>query len=122
MEEVRRQKRGVRQSLASIVLAFELIVVFLASLVAWGLKVQPGPVALVGGGVVCLAILFTLATLRYDWAFVVGSVLQGVIVATGIFVPVMWLIGLVFAGMWVYCMVVGGRIDRQNAATPETES
>jgi hypothetical protein len=119
---VRRQKRGVRQSLASIVLAFELIVVFLAALVAFGLKVQPGPVALIGGGVICFAILFTMAMLRYDWAFVVGWVLQGVIVATGIFVPVMWAIGLVFAGMWVYCMVVGGRIDRQNASPQETES
>jgi hypothetical protein len=34
----------------------------------------------------------------------------------------MWLIGLIFAGMWVYCMIVGGRIDRQNTATQETES
>ncbi|MET4639930.1 DUF4233 domain-containing protein [Mycetocola sp. 2940] len=122
MEEVSRAKRSVRQSLASIVLAFELIVVFLASLVAFGLKVQPGPVALLGGGVICVAILFTLAMLRHEWAFGVGWVLQGVIVATGIFVPVMWVIGLVFAGMWVYCMIVGGRIDRQNAATQETES
>ncbi|MET0932494.1 MAG: DUF4233 domain-containing protein [Mycetocola sp.] len=117
-----RSRRGVRQSLASIVLAFELIVVFLASLVAFGLKVQPGPIALIGGGVICLAILFTLAMLRHEWAFGVGWVLQGVIVATGIFVPVMWVIGLVFAGMWVYCMIVGGRIDRQNAATQGTES
>jgi hypothetical protein len=122
VEEVSRPKRTVRQSLASIVLAFELIVVFLASLVAFGLKVQPGPVALIGGGVICLAILVTMATLRYDWSYVLGWILQGVIVASGIFVPVMWVIGLVFAGMWVYCMVVGGRIDRQNAATQGTES
>ena len=119
---MRRQKRGVRQSLASIVLAFELIVVFLASLVAFGLKVQPGPIALIGGGVICLAILFTMAMLRHEWGFVLGWVLQGVIVATGIFVPVMWAIGLVFAGMWIYCMVVGGRIDRQKAAAEEKGS
>jgi hypothetical protein len=64
VEEVRGGKRSVRQSLASIVLAFEVIVVFLASLVAFGLKVQPGPVALIGGGVICLALLATLALLR----------------------------------------------------------
>ena len=122
MEEVRGGKRGVRQSLASIVLAFEVIVVFLASLVAFGLKVQPGPVALIGGGVICLALLVTLALLRYEWSFALGWVLQGVIVATGIFVPVMWVIGLIFAGMWVYCMVVGGRIDRQKAAAEEMGS
>ena len=122
MEEVRGGKRSVRQSLASIVLAFEVIVVFLASLVAFGLKVQPGPVALIGGGVICLALLATLALLRYEWSFTLGWVLQGVIVATGIFVPVMWVIGLIFAGMWVYCMVVGGRIDRQKAAAEEMGS
>lgn len=122
MEEVRGGKRSVRQSLASIVLAFEVIVVFLASLVAFGLKVQPGPVALIGGGVICLALLATLALLRYEWSFALGWVLQGVIVATGIFVPVMWVIGLIFAGMWVYCMVVGGRIDRQKAAAEEMGS
>jgi len=119
---MRGGNRGVRQSLASIVLAFELIVVFLAALVAWGLKVQPGSVALIGGGVICLAIVATLALLRYDWAFILGWVLQGVIVATGIFVPAMWIVGLVFAGMWVYSMVVGGRIDRQKSAAQGMES
>jgi hypothetical protein len=116
VEEVRRRSRSVRESLASIVLAFEIIVVFLASLVAFGLNAQPAAVALIGGGAICLALIITLALLRYDWAFVLGSVLQGVIVATGIFVPVMWVIGLAFAGMWIYCMIAGGRIDRQKAA------
>lgn len=117
-----RGSRSVRRSLASIVLAFEVIVVFLAALVAFGLKVQPGIVALVGGGVICLALLLTLALLRFDWSYVLGWVLQGVIVATGIFVPVMWVIGLAFLGMWIYCMVVGGRIDRQKAAAEEMGS
>lgn len=117
MEGMRGSHRGVRQSLASIVLAFEVIVVFLAALVAFGLKVLPGPVALVGGGVIVFALLLTLALLRYEWSFWLGWVLQGVIVATGIFVPVMWVIGLAFLGMWIYCMVVGGRIDRQKAAS-----
>ena len=115
MEEVRRRNRSVRESLASIVLAFEIIVVFLASLVAFGLNAQPAAVALVGGGVICLALLATLALLRYDWSYVVGSVLQGVIVATGIFVPVMWVIGLAFAGMWIYCFIKGRQLDRAKA-------
>lgn len=119
---MRRGSRSVKQSLASIVLAFEIIVVFLAALVAFGLKVQPGIVSLVAGGAICLALVATLALLRFDWSYVLGSVLQGVIVATGIFVPVMWVIGLAFTGMWIYCMVVGGRIDRQKAAAEEMGS
>ncbi|MET1053031.1 MAG: DUF4233 domain-containing protein [Mycetocola sp.] len=116
---MRGSHRGVRQSLASIVLAFEVIVVFLAALVAFGLKVLPGPAALIGGGVIVVALVATLGLLRYDWSFWLGWVLQGVIVATGILVPVMWVIGLAFLGMWIYCMVVGGRIDRQKAAAAE---
>lgn len=120
MEKVmKRRRQSVRESLASIVLGFELIVVFLASLVAFGLKVLPAPVALGGGAVLCLAVVATLAALRYRWGIIAGWVLQGVIVATGILVPIMFIIGALFAGMWVYSMVAGGRIDREKAAAAQ---
>jgi Flp pilus assembly protein TadB len=115
-ESMRRPRQSVQQSLASIVLGFELIVMFLAALVAFGLKVLSAPVALIGGAVLCLLIVATLALLRYRWAIIVGWVVQGIIVATGILVPIMFIIGALFAGMWVYSMVAGGRIDRQKAA------
>ncbi|GGE87173.1 DUF4233 domain-containing protein [Mycetocola zhadangensis] len=113
---MRRQRQSVQQSLASIVLGFELVVVFLAALVAFGLKALSAPVALIGGAVLCLVIVATLGLLRHRWGIIVGWVVQGVIVATGIFVPIMFIIGALFAGMWVYSMVAGGRIDRQKAA------
>ncbi|AWB86654.1 DUF4233 domain-containing protein [Mycetocola zhujimingii] len=116
---MRRQRQSVRQSLASIVLGFELIVMFLAALVAFGLKVLPAPVALGGGAAICVAILVALAGLRYRWGIIAGWVLQGVIVATGILVPIMFIIGALFAGMWVYSMVAGGRIDREKAAAAQ---
>lgn len=121
MEEVmkKRPRQSVRESLASIVLGFELIVVFLAALVAFGLKVLPAPVALGGGAVLCVAVVVTLAGLRYRWGIIAGWVLQGVIVATGILVPIMFIIGALFAGMWVYSMVAGGRIDREKAAAAQ---
>ncbi|MCP2030657.1 membrane protein YdbS with pleckstrin-like domain [Okibacterium sp. HSC-33S16] len=113
---MRRPRQSVQQSLASIVLGFELIVMFLAALVAFGLKALPAPVALIGGAVLCLVIVLTLAVLRYRWGVIVGWVVQGVIVASGILVPIMFIIGALFAGMWVYAMVAGGRIDREKAA------
>ncbi|RLQ85950.1 DUF4233 domain-containing protein [Mycetocola zhadangensis] len=115
-KSMRRQRQSVQQSLASIVLGFELVVVFLAALVAFGLKALSAPVALIGGAVLCLVIVATLGLLRHRWGIIVGWVVQGVIVATGIFVPIMFIIGALFAGMWVYSMVAGGRIDRQKAA------
>lgn len=119
---MRRPRQSVQQSLASIVLGFELIVVFLAALVAFGLKALPGPTALVGGGVLCLIVVVTLALLRYRWGIIVGWVVQGVIVATGIFVPSMFIIGALFAGMWVYAMIAGSRIDREKAAAAQAQT
>jgi hypothetical protein len=115
-ETMRRSRQSVQQSLASIVLGFELVVMFLAALVAFGLKVLSAPVALIGGAVICLVIVATLGLLRYRAGIIVGWVVQGVIVATGIFVPIMFIIGALFAGMWVYSMVAGSRIDREKAA------
>ena len=120
MEEImKRPRQSVRQSLGSIVLGFELIVVFLAALVAFGLKVLPAGIALGGGAALCVAVVVALACLRYRWGIIAGSVLQGVIVATGILLPIMFIIGALFAGMWIYAMVAGGRIDRQKAASAQ---
>jgi hypothetical protein len=43
-------------------------------------------------------------------------VLQVLILASGFFNPAMFVVGVLFGGMWAYCMVAGSRIDRQRAA------
>ena len=59
--------RSIRQSLAAIVLGFEVIVVFLAALVIWGLSQGgvdgslPSWVALAAGGVIILALIVTVS-------------------------------------------------------------
>ncbi len=118
--------RSVRRSLASIVLGFETIVVFLAALVFWGLsRGGSGPFGLpdwaplVGGGILILGMLATLALLRYDWAYVLGWALQVLILVSGLLNPAMYVVGAVFGGMWAYCMIVGARIDRERAAAAD---
>jgi hypothetical protein len=39
---------------------------------------------------------------------------QAIILATGFLNPAMFVVGALFAGMWVYCMITGTRIDRQQ--------
>ncbi|MGO4782502.1 DUF4233 domain-containing protein [Cryobacterium sp. W22_MBD10_FK3] len=109
---------SVRRSLASIVLGFELVVVFLATLVIFGLSDLPAWVTLGGGALLCLIMVATLGLLRYNWAYVVGWAVQVIIVATGFLNPAMFFVGALFAGMWAYCMITGSRIDRRN--TPST--
>jgi hypothetical protein len=116
--------RSVRRTLASIVLAFEVVVVFLAALVIWGLSREEGDILglpewapLAGGGLVILALIVTIASLRREWAYRLGWALQAVIFASGLLNPAMFVVGALFGGMWAYCMVVGGRIDRDRAAS-----
>lgn len=109
-----RPPRSVKRSLASIVLGFETIVVFLAALVFFGLGALPPLVALGGGAALVIVFLATIALLRFEWGYVIGWILQAIMIASGILNPVMFVVGALFAGMWVYSMVTGTRIDKQK--------
>ena len=117
-----RPARSLRQSLAAVILACEALIVFLAALVIWGLAqgeppgALPSWVALAAGGVIIVALIATIGLLRHSWAYVLGWVLQLLILASGFLNPAMFVVGVIFGGMWWYAMVVGARIDRQHAA------
>ena len=106
--------RSVKRSLASIVLGFETIVVFLAALVVFGLGTLPWALALGGGAALCLALIAVIGLLRFKWAYLIGWILQAIIVATGFLNPVMFFVGALFAALWTYCMISGTRIDHQK--------
>jgi hypothetical protein len=120
------EPRSVRRSLASIVLGFEIIVVFLAALVIWGLAPTengsfdlPPWVALAAGGALILGLVLTIGLLRFRWSYAVGWVLQALILASGLLNPAMYFVGVIFGGLWAYCMVVGARIDRERTAAAD---
>lgn len=106
--------RSVKRSLASIVLGFETIVVFLAALVTYGLSSVPPFVALGGGAVLVLALVALIVLLRYSWSYPIGWALQVIVIATGFITPAMFFVGVLFAAMWAYCMINGTRIDNQK--------
>ena len=118
--------RSLRQSLASIVLGFETIVVFLAALVIWGLAPTengtwglPPWVALAAGGVLILGLVAAIALLRSPVGFALGWAMQALILASGFLNPAMFFVGAIFGGLWAYCMVVGARIDRERTASAD---
>lgn len=109
------RRRTLTESLGSIVLACEALTVFLASLVAFGLDaVHPLPpaAALIGGGVLFIALIMTAGLLRHRYGLIVGWVLQALLIATGFLVPVMFFLGAIFVAMWTYAILTGTRIDR----------
>ncbi|MBF4568980.1 DUF4233 domain-containing protein [Plantibacter sp. VKM Ac-2880] len=111
----RRGPRSIKQTLGSIILGFEMVVMFLGALVIFGLKALPAPVALIGGALLCLIIVATIPLLRFRWGYWLGWAVQAAIVATGLLVPMMFLVGGMAAAVWTYAMVQGDKIERQQA-------
>lgn len=99
--------------LGSSVLGVEAIIVMLATLVAanGGSVANPG-LAYLLGALLMLAMLFAIGTLRKPWGVAVGWILQVLMLAFGFVVPVMWIIGGIFAVLWFLAVRNGRRVDR----------
>ncbi len=114
-----RRARGAAESLGSIVLAFESVIVFLGGLAVYGLRALPAQIApwwgIVGGAVLAVVMLLTARVLRYRWGIVLGWVLQGIIALAGFLVPALFLVALIFGGMWGYATIKGASLDARNA-------
>lgn len=111
-----RPVRSASESLLSIALLLEAVLVFFIVMVAFGLKLLPIPVVF-GGGAVLVALLLVAGRLAGGPVGVwIGWVLQFALIALGILLPLMYFIGAIFAAIWIYCFVIGRRLDRRKAA------
>ncbi|MFC5434452.1 DUF4233 domain-containing protein [Microbacterium suwonense] len=116
-----RRPRTLVQKLGAVVLGFEAIVVFLAGLTVYGLKVLPAGIpdwwGIVGGAALGLAMIVLAGAIARPGAIAVGWVLQVIVLASAVLVPAIALVALVFGGMWGYATIVGARVDRRGATT-----
>jgi hypothetical protein len=102
------------RQLGGTILVLEAFVVGFAALVAFGLREVPTSIVLVvGGGALALTVCAGL--LRWRFGRVLGSVLQAGVLAIGFAVPMMFLVGGIFAALWAAALRLGGRIDRERA-------
>jgi Protein of unknown function (DUF4233) len=110
-----RRQRSLTESLLSIVLGLEAVLVFFIALTVFGLHALP-PVEAFGGGAV-LALLLALGTrlVRYSWGVWFGWVLQAALVATGIVLPALYIAAAFFVAMWVFCVVRARQVESANA-------
>jgi Protein of unknown function (DUF4233) len=109
-----RRQRTLRESLLSIVLGLEAAVMFFATLTINGLTALGPAVVLIGGAVFIVVLVVVAGLQRYVGGVVAGAVLQGVIIATGVLTPFMYVIGAGFAALWVWCFVRARRIDQRG--------
>ena len=114
-----RRPRGAAESLATIVLGFESIVVFLGGLVVYGLKALPASIepwwGIVAGAVVAALMMFATRVVRYRWGIVLGWALQAVVLLGAFLVPALAIVALIFGGMYGYATIKGAALDRRNA-------
>lgn len=120
------RKKSTKRTLGSMLMAFESFVVFFAMLVAFGLKVADGPTVWAVGLSLSVLLIATPAVLEKKYSYAWGWFLQLVVVALGIWVPLMYVLGAIFVCLWAWAMIAGGTIDkaravleRQAAATEE---
>jgi hypothetical protein len=116
-----RRKRGIRESLLSIALGLEAVVVFFMTLTAFGLKALPPAVAFGGGAALLLALVIGARMQRYRWGHWVGWVLQAALIATGFILPIMFVIGAGFAAIYVYCYIKARQLEARADRPPEEE-
>jgi hypothetical protein len=113
--------KSTQRALSSILMAFESLVVFFATLVAFGTKVL-GPssqdAATVWAVGLTLSVLFILtpAILGKPGSYAFGWVLQIAVVFIGVWVPLMYVVGGIFLCLWIWAMVAGSTIDKARAA------
>ena len=117
-EPVRRVKRvrSVSESLLSIVLALEAVLVFFVTLAVYGLDILPPGPAFGGGAVLLVLFLLAGRFVRYPWGVWFGWVLQCALLATGIILPLMYVVAAGFLALWIFCFVRGRQIDAEKAA------
>lgn len=107
--------RSLKRSFAAMVLVGEVLVVGFAALVAKDLSdVDGATLAWVTGGV-AVACLLAAGALRSPVGYAVGWLVQLLLVLSGVWVPLMFVLGLLFAGIWAVAVVLGGRADAVTA-------
>ena len=110
------KSKSVKRMLGSILLAFEAFIVFFATLVAFGLKAADGPTVWAVGLTLSFLCIITPGILGRKYSYYWGWALQLLTLLTGIWVPLMWLVGGIFICLWIWAMLAGTTIDKARDA------
>ena len=103
--------------LCSSVLAIESIIVFLASLVAsTNGSVSSQGLAIGVGSAIAVLLVLSVGVLRRPWGVAWGWVMQVVVLSIGFLVPLMFVVGGIFALLWFIAVRTGRRVDALREA------
>lgn len=110
------EQRSPRRAMCAAVLTMEAITVGLTTPVMITIGDVAVPTALGVGLGLAVACLLLAGMLRAEWAYGAGWAVQVAATALGFVVPLMFVIGPLFALLWGTAYGLGRKIERERAA------
>jgi hypothetical protein len=110
------EARSPRRGMCAAVLCLEAIVLGLTTPVMVTLTDVSTRTALVVGLGLALVCLLLAGMLRGEWAYALGWVVQVAAIGLGFLVPIMFVLGSIFALLWGTAYLLGRKIERERAA------
>ena len=98
--------------LGSSVLLMEFFVMGFAMLIAKDHE----PSTLIVGAVIAILFLLTPGLLKKKSGWILGSILQFLMIGYAVVVPSLAILGLIFGGLWIAAIVVGRKGEAARAA------
>jgi hypothetical protein len=107
--------------LCGTVLIMEAVVVALAIVPSIALgHVHRGTAGAIGGAIAVLAIVLAGFVGRpgMRWALYAGSALQLLVIAVGVIMPAMYVLGVIFAALWFTGIWLARKVESANSRAP----
>lgn len=115
-----RKQRPALVVFSQTTLLLESLATFFATLVTWGLgradvvDVSTGAVW-VAGSALAAGFAFASGRANMRWGRILGWILHAPLIAGGLWVPEIAIVGVVFLGIYALGVRLGSRIDRERA-------
>jgi hypothetical protein len=99
--------------LGSAVLVMEFLIMCFAMLLA---KDYDEPSTVIAGTIIALLLLLTPGLLKKRTGWILGSILQFLVIGYAVVVPSLAIVGLIFGGLWIAAIMVGRKGEAARAA------
>jgi hypothetical protein len=110
------QQRSPKRGMCAAILSLEAVTLGLTTPVMINLANVPWRTACWVGLGLCVACLVLAGLLRSEIAYVAGWAIQVAAIGLGFVVPMMFVLGAVFALLWGTAYFLGRKIERERAA------
>jgi hypothetical protein len=108
-------ERSPKRGMCAAILSLEAIALGLTTPVMINLAGVPWRTAFAVGLGLCLACLVLAGLLRWEAAYAAGWLIQVAAIALGFVIPMMFVLGAVFALLWGAAYFLGRKIERERA-------